>query len=507
MHTCTPKINHANEPSGCGSSCLAATLCVQLFSAHTTVVEMFSASMEAVASLASKASSALEVNKSTLSGAIDIVVVIQPDGSLRCSPFHVRFGKFMLLKPKEKVVTLTVNEHAVELWMKLGHEGEAFFMEEITAGVPLALSELASPPPEAMATAGDGRESALSGGEPPRSRSRADRSSAADSIDGAHTPPADGAASPAGAHSATYPSSPATAPAAPAGMAAAAVAGDLHAPSSDTAEPPTAARAHPRRGMHKRNASYEWKWGHLPVSQLDPSGEGRRGAFLAHAGEASPESVTHAGTPSLNASPTMLPDALPSMLPSAMPDGLMNPMSTNPTIGIEHHNGAPASCDPLHQGQPLPRTMGHHAPAAHAVLQAERRNSATAAAVVPLLVSMSQNADTDPNANLERHANLERAMMEAAGGSEASASSPARSAPASPTKRLGTHNVVEAEGMLLGAIMQVRAISPYLPRSHSFLALLKPSLTCEGVCAVTPSCRRVRSTRRSRWRTRCPLRI
>ncbi|KAK8072037.1 phosphatidate phosphatase PAH1 [Apiospora saccharicola] len=44
------------------------------------------------------------INPSTLSGAIDVIVVEQEDGSLSCSPFHVRFGKFSLLRPYEKKV-------------------------------------------------------------------------------------------------------------------------------------------------------------------------------------------------------------------------------------------------------------------------------------------------------------------------------------------------------------------------------------------------------------------
>jgi phosphatidate phosphatase PAH1 len=33
------------------------------------------------------------INPATLSGAIDVVVVEQEDGSLACSPFHLRFGE------------------------------------------------------------------------------------------------------------------------------------------------------------------------------------------------------------------------------------------------------------------------------------------------------------------------------------------------------------------------------------------------------------------------------
>jgi phosphatidate phosphatase PAH1 len=43
-------------------------------------------------------SSLLGVNSATLSGAIDIVVVEQEDGSLASTPFHVRFGKLKLIR-------------------------------------------------------------------------------------------------------------------------------------------------------------------------------------------------------------------------------------------------------------------------------------------------------------------------------------------------------------------------------------------------------------------------
>lgn len=45
------------------------------------------------------------LNPATLSGCIDVIVVKQPDGSLHCSPFHVRFGKMGVLRSREKVVS------------------------------------------------------------------------------------------------------------------------------------------------------------------------------------------------------------------------------------------------------------------------------------------------------------------------------------------------------------------------------------------------------------------
>lgn len=48
------------------------------------------------------------LNPATLSGGIDVLVVRQPDGSFRCSPFHVRFGKLGVLRSREKVVSALV---------------------------------------------------------------------------------------------------------------------------------------------------------------------------------------------------------------------------------------------------------------------------------------------------------------------------------------------------------------------------------------------------------------
>uniref|UniRef100_A0A8C1H700 phosphatidate phosphatase n=1 Tax=Cyprinus carpio carpio TaxID=630221 RepID=A0A8C1H700_CYPCA len=70
------------------------------------------------------------LNPATLTGGIDVIVVRQPDGSYQCSPFHVRFGKLGVLRSKEKVVDIEVNGEPVSLHMKLGDNGEAFFVKE-----------------------------------------------------------------------------------------------------------------------------------------------------------------------------------------------------------------------------------------------------------------------------------------------------------------------------------------------------------------------------------------
>ncbi|KFV75279.1 Phosphatidate phosphatase LPIN3, partial [Dryobates pubescens] len=70
------------------------------------------------------------LNPATLTGCIDVLVVRQPDGSFRCSPFHVRFGKLGVLRSGEKVVDIEINGEPVDLHMKLGDNGEAFFVQE-----------------------------------------------------------------------------------------------------------------------------------------------------------------------------------------------------------------------------------------------------------------------------------------------------------------------------------------------------------------------------------------
>uniref|UniRef100_A0A8C1HWM3 phosphatidate phosphatase n=1 Tax=Cyprinus carpio carpio TaxID=630221 RepID=A0A8C1HWM3_CYPCA len=85
------------------------------------------------------------LNPATLSGCIDVIVVRQPDGTLQCSPFHVRFGKMGVLRSREKVVDIEINGEPVSLHMKLGENGEAFFVKE-TESDEMVPSHLATSP-------------------------------------------------------------------------------------------------------------------------------------------------------------------------------------------------------------------------------------------------------------------------------------------------------------------------------------------------------------------------
>ncbi|KAL4217721.1 Lipin-3 [Mactra antiquata] len=72
-----------------------------------------------------------EINAATLTGAIDTIIIQQEDGSYKSSPFHVRFGKLGVLRSREKMVDIEINGETVDIQMKLGESGEAFFVEEL----------------------------------------------------------------------------------------------------------------------------------------------------------------------------------------------------------------------------------------------------------------------------------------------------------------------------------------------------------------------------------------
>ena len=75
--------------------------------------------------------SILEPSSAALSGSIDIIVVRKRDGTFACTPFHVRFGRLQLFRSSEKAVQITVNGQLVDLQMKLGQSGEAFFVQNV----------------------------------------------------------------------------------------------------------------------------------------------------------------------------------------------------------------------------------------------------------------------------------------------------------------------------------------------------------------------------------------
>lgn len=65
-------------------------------------------------------------------GAVDVIVVQQQDGTFRCTPWYVRFGKFQgVLKGSEKIVRINVNGLEANFHMYLDNSGEAYFVKEV----------------------------------------------------------------------------------------------------------------------------------------------------------------------------------------------------------------------------------------------------------------------------------------------------------------------------------------------------------------------------------------
>ncbi|KAJ8541086.1 hypothetical protein K7X08_001902 [Anisodus acutangulus] len=66
-------------------------------------------------------------NLNPFGGAVDIIVVKQPDGSLKSSPWYVRFGKIQgVLKARENVVNVSVNGVEAGFRMNLDSRGQAY---------------------------------------------------------------------------------------------------------------------------------------------------------------------------------------------------------------------------------------------------------------------------------------------------------------------------------------------------------------------------------------------
>eukprot|EP01062_Namystynia_karyoxenos_P006485 TRINITY_DN12276_c0_g1_i2.p1 TRINITY_DN12276_c0_g1~~TRINITY_DN12276_c0_g1_i2.p1 ORF type:complete len:799 (+),score=234.65 TRINITY_DN12276_c0_g1_i2:103-2499(+) len=95
------------------------------------------------------------------SGANDIIVVKHKTGELCSSPFNVRFGKLKVIRRSDKYIFIRVNGVRVQgLCMKLGSEGEAFWVAATQGAVPASAqtspisSPLASPRMTRSASAG-----------------------------------------------------------------------------------------------------------------------------------------------------------------------------------------------------------------------------------------------------------------------------------------------------------------------------------------------------------------
>lgn len=65
-------------------------------------------------------------------GAVDIIVVEQPDGSFRSTPWYIKFGKVLgVIRRTEKIVDISVNGQEANLHMYLNRSGKAYFLNEV----------------------------------------------------------------------------------------------------------------------------------------------------------------------------------------------------------------------------------------------------------------------------------------------------------------------------------------------------------------------------------------
>jgi phosphatidate phosphatase LPIN len=74
-----------------------------------------------------KFSTIWDYNSSTLSGCLDVIVVEDEAGQLRCSPFHFRVGKLKVFITDLKVVKVFINNKEAKYQMKLSKNGVGFF--------------------------------------------------------------------------------------------------------------------------------------------------------------------------------------------------------------------------------------------------------------------------------------------------------------------------------------------------------------------------------------------
>ena len=73
---------------------------------HRTKSSLLAQSLISVGSAALSSVNAITPH---LAGAVDVMVVAQPDGSLKSTPFYVRFGKYAPIRNRERDVRIIVN--------------------------------------------------------------------------------------------------------------------------------------------------------------------------------------------------------------------------------------------------------------------------------------------------------------------------------------------------------------------------------------------------------------
>ena len=72
-----------------------------------------------------------DINPATLSGAIDVIATEHDDGHIESTPWHVRFGKLSIFSASATpLVRVRINNKETNLYMVVGHAGEAYFISK-----------------------------------------------------------------------------------------------------------------------------------------------------------------------------------------------------------------------------------------------------------------------------------------------------------------------------------------------------------------------------------------
>ena len=87
--------------------------------------------MKAFQDFFSGVAQSLNPKKGSFSGAMDVIVVLHPNGTLISTPFYIKFGRFKLAKSKNKKVDLIVNGFKTDIGMELNSAGIATFYKDI----------------------------------------------------------------------------------------------------------------------------------------------------------------------------------------------------------------------------------------------------------------------------------------------------------------------------------------------------------------------------------------
>lgn len=73
-------------------------------------------------------------NPAALSGALDIIIIAHEDGTLRSSPWHVRFGALGLLHHSGKIITVEINGKRAPFTMFIDSAGRGSFFTTMSGG-------------------------------------------------------------------------------------------------------------------------------------------------------------------------------------------------------------------------------------------------------------------------------------------------------------------------------------------------------------------------------------